>query len=187
MNFPHRLLFVAAAAGLAALLAACGGDSDSATVSIRDRAELEVYDNEHTTSEQIHLAGNQSADYTVLPPYGEEHSPIPLSCGIYSSTPLFEMVVHAMEHGAVALWYTPAALDEGELAQLTDITTEQLEDSKYVIQAPYAALGYPLMLVAWGARLPLDSVEAAAIDEFFDEFYDLGPEPVRAGGCPTAS
>lgn len=171
-------------------LSACGGGGSSgdfvASGDIRDHPDLELYDNEHTTPEQIHLVGNQTADYTVLPPYGEEHSPIPLACGIYSSTPTFEMVVHAMEHGAVALWYTPSSLDRDDLDALTEISANHLNSRDYVIQAPYAGLDSAIMLVAWGVRLPLEEVNVDLIEQFFDEFHDEAPEPLAAGGCSTA-
>ncbi len=184
-------LLIATVAAIAALvLSACGGaggsDDGQSAVDIRDRPELEIYDNEHTTDQQIHLVGNQPADYTIFPPYGEEHSPIPLACGIYSSTPLFEMVVHAMEHGAVVLWYTPTDLNADDIAALTEIVSEHFNDNEYAIQAPYGGLNSPIMLVAWGVRLPLDNVDERAIDQFFDEFHDDAPEPLAAGGCATA-
>lgn len=179
---PPLIAFVAMA------LSACAGGSggDGTWIDIRDRPELEIYDNEHTTDQQIHLVAGQAADYTVIPPYGEEHSPIPQPCGAYGATPTFEMVVHAMEHGAVAIWYSPDDLSGSELEQLTAITKRHFEDGDYVIQAPYGGLGAPLMLIAWGVRLPLDTVEERAIDQFFDEFHDEAPEPLAAGGCPTA-
>ena len=185
------VLLIATVAAITALIfSACGGaggsDDGQAAVDIRDRPELEIYDNEHTTDQQIHLVGNQPADYTIFPPYGEEHSPIPLACGIYSSTPLFEMVVHAMEHGAVVLWYTPTDLNADDIAALTEIVSEHLNDNEYAIQAPYGGLNSPIMLVAWGVRLPLDNVDEQAIEQFFDEFHDDAPEPLAAGGCATA-
>ena len=184
-------LLIATVAAIAALiLSACGGgggsDDGQSAVDIRDRPELEIYDNEHTTDQQVHLVGNQPADYTVFPPYGEEHSPIPLACGIYSSTPLFEMVVHAMEHGAVVLWYTPTDLNADDIAALTEVVSGRLNDNEYAIQAPYGGLNSPIMLVAWGVRLPLDNVDERAIEQFFDEFHDDAPEPLAAGGCATA-
>ncbi len=182
---------VATALALLALFAAAcssgSGGAGGSYVNIHDRAELELYDNEHTTSTQIHLPVGVTADYTVIPPYGEEHSPIALACGIYSATPTFEMVVHAMEHGAVVLWYAPNELTDDSLASLTEIASNHLNDNHYVIQAPYGGLDSPLMLVAWGVRLPLPAVEARAIEQFFDEFHDDAPEPVAAGGCSTAS
>ena len=184
-------LLIATVAAIAALiLSACGGgggsDDGQSAVDIRDRPELEIYDNEHTTDQQVHLVGNQPADYTIFPPYGEEHSPIPLACGIYSSTPLFEMVVHAMEHGAVVLWYTPTDLNADDIAALTEVVSGRLNDNEYAIQAPYGGLNSPIMLVAWGVRLPLDNVDERAIEQFFDEFHDDAPEPLAAGGCATA-
>ncbi len=169
-------------------LSACGSGSDEGQpyVDIKDRPEIEIYDNEHTTSEQFHLVGGQTADYTVFPPYGEEHSPIPQPCGAYSATPMFEMVVHAMEHGAVVIWYAPDQLGADQLEDLTSITLRHFEDNDYVIQAPYGGLETPLMLIAWGVRLPLDGVEERAIEQFFDEFHDEAPEPLAAGGCTTA-
>ena len=181
-------LVAALVAGAAVVLSACGGGSagDETWVDIRDRPELELYDNEHTTGQQIHLVGGQTADYTVIPPYGEEHSPIPQPCGAYGATPTFEMVVHAMEHGAVAIWYAPDQLGADEIEALTAITAGHFEDGHYVIQAPYGGLDAPIMLIAWGVRLPLEDVEERAIDQFFDEFHDEAPEPLAAGGCPTA-
>ena len=183
---PRWLLLAVATLGAVLALACGGSSSDPNAVDILDRPELEIYDNEHTTNQQIHLLGNESADYTTIPPYGEEHSPIPLTCGIYSSTPLFEMVVHAMEHGAVVLWYSPNQLSATDIEAMTEISSQHLNDSDYVIQAPYGALDAPLMLVAWGVRLPLTEVEPDAIEQFFDEFHDEAPEPLGAGGCATA-
>ena len=168
-------------------LSACGGSGGSGSSGdIYDHPNLELYDNEHTTPEQIHLVGNQTADYTILPPYGEEHSPIPLACGIYSATPTFEMVVHALEHGAVAIWYTPNQISGDDITALTEISAEHLNDNDYVIQAPYGGLGATIMLVAWGVRLPLDDLNEDLIEQFFDEFHDEAPEPLAAGGCATA-
>ncbi|MYD52774.1 MAG: DUF3105 domain-containing protein [Chloroflexi bacterium] len=174
--------------GAALALIACGGGSGAtgSWVDIRDRPELEIYDNEHTTGQQIHLIAGQTADYTVIPPYAEEHSPIPQPCGAYGGTPTFEMVVHAMEHGAVAIWYAPDRLGADGVEELTAITAKHFEDGHYVIQAPYGGLDTPIMLIAWGVRLPLEDVEERAIDQFFDEFHDDAPEPLAAGGCPTA-
>ena len=186
LSSPPIVLLTAISA--AVILTACGGGSDagSGSVDIFDRPELELYDNEHTTEAQMHLVGGQSADYTVIPPYGEEHSPIPLSCGAYGATPQFEMVVHAMEHGAVVLWYAPDQLGAEDIDALTAITARHFEDSDYVIQAPYGGLDTPIMLVAWGVRLPLNDVDEPAIEQFFDEFHNKAPEPIAAGGCPTA-
>ncbi len=179
----NRLAAVWPALLVTVLLAVgCGGASGG----ILDHPALERYDNEHTADGQLHLPTGVSADYTVIPPYGEEHSPIPLTCGIYSATPAFEMVVHGMEHGAIVFWYSPNEMAAEDIARLTGIASRHLEGNDYVIQAPYGGLGAPLMLVAWGARLPMEDVDEGVIEQFFDEFHDEAPEPLAAGGCPTA-
>ena len=185
MNRPVNRLAAAGPALLIAVILAvgCGG---GASGGILDHPALERYDNEHTTDGQLHLPTGVSADYTVIPPYGEEHSPIPLACGIYSATPAFEMVVHGMEHGAIVFWYSPNEMAAENITRLTEIASRHLNDNDYVIQVPYGGLGSPLMLVAWGARLPMEVVDESVIEQFFDEFYDEAPEPLAAGGCPTA-
>ena len=54
-------LVAALVAGAAVVLSACGGGSagDETWVDIRDRPELELYDNEHTTDQQIHLVAGK--------------------------------------------------------------------------------------------------------------------------------
>ena len=91
-----------------------------------------------------------------------------------------------MEHGAVVIWYAPNQLSAEDVSALTAITQKHFDDSDYVIQAPYGGLSTPILLVAWGVRLPLEAVEERAIEQFFDEFHDEAPEPLAAGGCPTA-
>ena len=84
------------------------------------------------------------------------------------------------------LWYTPTDLNADDITALTEIVSEHLNDNEYAIQAPYGGLNSPIMLVAWGVRLPLDNVDEQAIEQFFDEFHDDAPEPLAAGGCATA-
>lgn len=176
-------LFAALSLLAMSLTIACGGESSSLLLN---HPALEQYDNEHTTDGQRHLAGNEVANYIAFPPYGQEHSPIPQPCGVYSGTPTFEMVVHGMEHGAIILWYQPAAIDQRQFSILTEISANHIDDGEYVIQAPYEGLSSPLMLVAWGVRLPLEAVDSQLIEAFFDEFHDQAPEPVGAGGCASA-
>ena len=114
------------------------------------------------------------------------HDPTPLPCGIYRSTPRFENTVHAMEHGAVAIWYSPALLTADGVAELEEIAAKHLNDEVYLILAPYGSLDSTVVLTAWGERMTLGSVEERAIDKFIDEFKHDAPEPVRAGGCPGA-
>lgn len=171
--------------GALLLLQACGG-SDGAG-DIREDPRLELYDDEFTTEGQTHVPPTADVPYVTVPPYGGPHDATPLACGLYSSPPRFENAVHAMEHGAVVIWYSPGQISDEQLSQLTELSAAQFEAGTYIILAPYVALGVPLMLVTWGERMPLESVERGIIEAYINEFKHDAPEPTAAGGCPTAS
>ena len=179
---------VLALVGTLLLLQACGG-SDGAGESvgdIRDDPRLEVYDDDQTTEGQTHVPPTFDVDYATVPPYGGPHDATPLTCGLYSSPPRFENAVHAMEHGAVVIWYSRRLLDEAQIAELQEIAAAQFEDGVYIIFAPYDAMAAPITLTTWGERLPLGEVEAGVIEAYIDEFKHDAPEPTAAGGCRTA-
>ena len=167
---------------LAALLAACGGSAASLT----DDPRLEVYDDGLTTDGQEHLPPTVTVPYPTVPPYGGPHHIIPTPCGVLSATPRFENVVHALEHGAVVFWYSPHELGEEAVRRLTEIAVDLLTDGRYIIVAPYGALGHPLVLVSWGVRMPLAALEEDTVLAYVDSFHDDAPEPLAAGGCQSA-
>ena len=45
-----------------------------------------------------------------------------------------------MEHGAVAIWYSPALLTADGVAELEEIAAKHLNDEVYLILAPYGSL-----------------------------------------------
>ena len=106
--------------GTALALQACGGGG-SGSFDIRDDPRLEQYDDELTAEGQTHYPPTVNVSYETVPPYGGPHDSIPLPCGIYTSEPRFENAVHAMEHGAVVIWYSPRLLDRDGLAALDAI------------------------------------------------------------------
>ena len=171
--------------GVALALQACGGGSGS--FDIRDDPRLEQYDNELTAEGQAHYPSAVDVSYETVPPYGGPHDSIPLPCGIYTTEPRFENAVHAMEHGAVVVWYSPRLLDADGLAALNAIARGQLENSVYTVLAPFGALATPIALASWGERMYLDEVEPAVVIAFIDAFKHDAPEPTAAGGCVTAS
>ena len=177
--------------GALLILQACGGDgsdgAEPAVGDIRDDPRLEIYDDDQTTEGQTHVPPTVDVPYTTVPPYGGPHDSRPLDCGLYTSAPRFENAVHAMEHGAVVIWYSRRMLSEPQLEELRSIATAQLEDGVYMIYAPYEAMAVPITLTTWGERLPLEDVEPGVIEAYIDEFKHDAPEPTAAGGCRTAS
>ena len=51
-------------------------------------------------------------------------------------------------------------------------------NEKKVIITPYANLDHLVRLQAWGWTLPLDTVDTAAIDAFYHEHVNKGPEVI---------
>lgn len=171
----------------AVLLQACGGG-----LNILDDPRLEQYDDELTTEGQNHVPPTVDVPYATVPPYGGPHDSIPLTCGIYNAAPRYENAVHAMEHGAVVIWFSPRLLSGVEQTELSEIARAMLEDGVYAILAPFPPApppspALPLFLASWGERLPLEEVDSAAIEAYFDAFKHDAPEPTAAGGCDTAA
>ncbi len=174
------LLVVIAAIG--GMIAACGGSG----VDLSEDPRLEVYDDPLTQAGQEHVPPTVTVPYPSIPPYGGPHDVLPTPCGVLSASPRFENVVHALEHGAVAFWYSPHELGADLVVELRELASDFLRDGRYIIMAPYGSLGHPLVLVSWGERMPLDDLEADVIAAYVEAFHDDAPEPVAAGGCPSA-
>lgn len=167
---------------IAAIASACGGSG----IDLSNDPRLEIYDDGLTTDGQQHLPPTVTVPYPTIPPYGGPHAVNPTPCGVLSASPRFENVVHALEHGAVAFWYSPHELSEESIQRLREVAAELLQDGRYIIVAPYGSLGHPLVLVSWGVRMPLDDLEEDVIAAYVDAFHDDAPEPLAAGGCPSA-
>ncbi len=184
----HLVVGMLALLGALLVLQACGGSDGGAQAvgEILDDPRLEVYDDDQTTEGQTHVPPTVDVPYPVAPPYGGPHDPTPLTCGLYATAPRFENAVHAMEHGAVVIWYSRRLLSEPQLEELRAIATAQLEDGVYMIYAPYDAMAASITLTTWGERLPLEEVERGVIEAYIDEFKHDAPEPTAAGGCRTA-
>jgi hypothetical protein len=114
-----------------------------------------------------------------LPPVGGVHSPTWQNCGIYDQPVESKYALHAMEHGAVWLAYSPE-LPADDVAALRDI----VDGRTYVLMAPYPGLASDVVLTAWGLQLELDSASDDRVDAFIDR-YRLGPQTPEPGASCT--
>ena len=53
-----------------------------------------------------------------------------------------------------------------------------------MFSAPYDGMDTPIVITAWGFRMPLEEVDEPAIEEFIDEFREKGPEDQP---CPNTA
>lgn len=115
------------------------------------------------------------SSYPSQPPASGPHNGQPLGSGEYPDPPAVDQVIHSLEHGAVAIWYDPAALSSQELTDLQTFFNKALEKD-HVILAPYnypsegdagkLPAGKQMVLVAWQRMQTCDKLSLPAAFEF---------------------
>jgi len=109
----------------------------------------------------------EPVDYPTAPPVGGPHDPMWLTCRVYDEPVRNESAVHALEHGAVWIAYSPD-LDASDVGRIED----EFGRSSEVIVSPYPGLDHPVSVVSWGRLLEMDSVDLGTIDQFVRAFRD---------------
>lgn len=114
--------------------------------------------------------------YRVNPPSGGDHSPAAAAAGQHSEgdLPGDGEVVHALEHGYVALWHRPD-VTEAQRDVLEDVATRFERD---VLLVPRPSLEPPVAATAWRRRLLCQDVERDALAQFVREYRNEGPEKI---------
>lgn len=125
-------------------------------------------------------ATNQHANdvaFDVNPPAGGIHLPQATNPRDFSSAavPPDGQIVHALEHGDVAVWYQPS-LSDAELETLRNIFNK--DDSNDVLIVPRESLPVKVAATAWHQRLLCDEVEEPVLQRFIEAYQDEGPEKV---------
>ena len=128
---------------------------------------------------QAHLdVGAPAPDYNSDPPTSGPHAPAAAACGIYREAPPDINLVHDLEHGVIVAYYDPATALEAR----DELENFARDAGTHVIVAPREGMEAPITLTAWTHMLTLDTFDAAAVDAFYGEFAQRGPE---AGvSCP---
>ena len=112
-----------------------------------------------------------------IPPSSGNHFPSWDQWGFLGEPLLPELVVHNLEHGAVAIWYQPG---DPELAgKVNQLITAM--GSQCIVAGSYSNMSFPIVATVWGYALPLDGFDEVLLRGFIDEYRGkLGPE---AGLC----
>lgn len=164
-----------------AVIAAIGGvwwaveaGTEDPTPGALDDVQAYTYEAEQHTEEPV--------EYTESPPVGGEHSPTWLDCTgvVYDEPVANEQAVHALEHGAVWVTYSPE-LTSDEVDQLTGRL-----DGSYFFVSPYEDQDAPVVLTAWNNQLVLDGVDDERLDDFVSEFRQ-GPQTPEPGAACAVS
>lgn len=113
-----------------------------------------------------------AVNYETTPPVAGEHRPSPPDCGIYGTQMEDELLVHGLEHGAVAVLYQPTLALE-DIRRIEEIAGEY---DSHVITMPYEGMEPVVAVASWGERMDLQELDAPAVRTYIDEFRDEGPE-----------
>lgn len=130
-----------------------------------------------TSLSRDHVTGTVA--YPQTPPDGGQHSPAPLTCGIYTSPVASENAVHSLEHGAVWITYQPD-LPAPQVSTLQAAAKGQ----PYVIVSPFPNDPTPVVASAWGAQLRLPSASDPRLAQFI-KYYAQGPQTPEPGASCT--
>ena len=191
------LLLGIAGAGAAVLLGGGGdggGDPGGAKIDFPDAREIpDEVDTDLTKSlegsgcklESVPLAtevDHREGDikYETNPPASGPQNPVPAEDDLYEESPSEERVLHALEHGRVAIWANPVAPTD----VLAGLRALYEEDPYHVIVTPQTGLKEQVAMSAWEAdgkgrilrcRKPTDD-SWDALRAFKTQYRDKGPE-----------
>jgi len=147
-------------------------------------AGVEQFPNEGTD----HVAEGTDLEYAQSPPLSGPHYSRAADGGYYESPQPAGNIVHALEHGAVVIYYDPAV--NGTAAGTDDTFEESLREfaathtgrwrSVLVVPNPNENPESDYVLTAWRTRMYMDSYDARTVHAFLSEYLGRGPEnPVR--------
>ncbi len=113
--------------------------------------------------------------YTVNPPAGGDHYPVPASAGIYLDNPPTDgELVHSLEHGYVILWFDPTT-EVADLKSIEDVANQYARDTLVV---PRTGMSVPLAATAWHQRLLCQGFNRTALLNFIAKWRNQGPEKI---------
>jgi len=177
---------------LAVVLPACGSSSNSGTSSSSDSSTAVTYsdpdiqtfpDEGHT-----HVPVGTVITYQTDPPTSGDHYPYPASGGFYDVEIAAGFLVHAMEHGGVIIYYSPAVTDS-QKAALQALAAAHPGIYGQIICVPRNDPTYAIILTAWTHWLKLTTDDESRINVFLAYFLGKGPEsaPDSPWGDPFTS
>ena len=144
------------------------------------RDELFKYDANHPAYRDIqreeslgreHIEG--PVDYGTEFPTSGPHAPAPPRPGFYDETVSSEVLVHALEHGNIVIYYDQPS--DAAMKLLRNWTDQYQGTWDGVITVPHEGLGEKIVLTSWQHRLELAKIDVRA-SFFVDAFRGRGPE-----------
>ncbi|MEZ4220312.1 MAG: DUF3105 domain-containing protein [Polyangiaceae bacterium] len=191
---------------LTALCAApgCGSDEGAEPGGAKDAGPDVNYDpvviessqcgavrQQHPTVASPHVAECSELTFTTDPPTSGPHYGTWAAFEVYSVAVPYGYLVHAMEHGAVVVFYNCESDCSTEVSAAEKWASNLPLDPKCagssakrrLILAPSPTLPSRWAAAAWGATLRASCFEAEVFEDFYQGFYDKAPESLCADGA----
>jgi hypothetical protein len=109
----------------------------------------------------------------------------PIPFGIFRDEWPAESVVHALEHGGMAVWYNTT--NQEVIDDLEDLVRQKGDDDYLIVMVPYSKMDAETVgATAWGRRItmPAGEYDRAAIENFLDKLRcRFNPENFTGRGC----
>ena len=171
------LVALAVIALAAALWWRAGASDDFATLVAAGQPALSRVKSDPSQGQQ-HLSPGQAYVYPGRFPTSGPHDPNWVRAGFYAQPQPPTLLVHALEHGNIVIYYEQPGDDA--LKTLRGWSERFNGQWDGVVVAPVAGLGGRIVLSAWTKTLDLGRFDAAAAAAFIDAYRGRGPEnPVR--------
>jgi hypothetical protein len=147
----------------------------------------------------VHRTQCTPIDYSTNPPSGGDHYAIWAAFQTYGYPVPVGFVVHALEHGAIALWYNCPGGCADEVSEVQAFIDSQAEDPlcedrsavRRALLLPNPALPSRWAASAWGYALTADCFDEAEFGAFYTAHYGQAPEQlcndgqvIPANACP---
>lgn len=186
-----------AALGLALSLSVGCGSEDSAKPGLGEGGpfgECNAMVAKYEVTSAQHVA-ECSALSEQKPPHGGPHYPIWPAFQAYDFPIAHGYLIHAMEHGAVVIYYNCPDGCTDELAEAKALLDARPVDplcagtgvERRAILVPDPTLDVPWAASAWGYTLRADCFDSDVFGRFYAEHYAKGPENLCAAGTPFTS
>jgi len=158
------------------------------------------YGNQDGATTADHVTNDVDYSEQGLPPTGGPHwgatacaetvaeSPPfcgPIPWGIYREPWPAESVVHALEHGGMAVWYNTT--NQTVIDDLEDLVEEKGKDDYLIVMVPYPDMEPETVAVtAWARRdkMPVSEYDRDRVENFLDKLKcRFNPENLPGKGC----
>jgi len=128
---------------------------------------------------QVHIDTTDPVpDYNSDPPTSGPHAVAAAACGIYREAVPDINLVHDLEHGVIVIYYNPESAADAR----GDLENFARDAATHVIVVPREGMEDPIVLTAWTHLLRLTSYDRGAIDGFYGQYAQFGPE--TGVSCP---